>query len=96
MAVAAGFGYTLEVIEDGNLCSFGDNQNGQLGVGDFHAHLEPCVLNYIDTVGGHEVVMVAGASSFCVCVTKDGSLWKWGMNMGWMQDEGDNDDEPYR
>jgi len=93
MAVAAGIGCTLVVTEDGNLCSFGDNEMGHLDVGDFHAHGEPFILNYIDAFDGHEVVMVACGGTFCACVTKDGSLWKWGIAMGWMLDDSDDEED---
>jgi len=80
MAVAIGRGFILIVTEDGNICTSGDNVYGQLGVGDFARHEQPCLLKYVDTFGGHEVVMVAAGGSQCACVTKDGSLWTWGDN----------------
>ena len=81
MAVAAGAKFTLVVTEDGHICAVGDNSSGQLGVGDFDEHEEPCILNYMDSFGGHEVVMVAAAYRSCACVTKDGSLWYWGFDI---------------
>jgi len=80
MAVAIGHGYTLIVTEDGNICASGNNQHGQLGIGDFEPHDQSYLLKYVDTFGGHEVVMVAAEAMNCMsaCVTKDGSLWTWG------------------
>jgi len=80
MAVATGRDFAVIVTEDGNICTSGDNMYGQLGVGDFVRHEEPCLLKHVDTFGGHEVVMVAVAGFMCACVTKDGSLWTWGEN----------------
>jgi len=80
MAVATGRGFSAIVTEDGNICTSGDNMYGQLGVGDFARREQPCLLTYVDTFGGHEVVMVAVGRFMCACVTKDGSLWTWGEN----------------
>ena len=80
MAVAVGRDFALIVTEDGNICSCGDNWYGQLGIGDFELHVQPCLLKYVDTFDGHEVVMVAARESRSACVTKDGTLWTWGYN----------------
>ena len=82
MAVTGGTGCTLILTEDGNICAFGDNKYGELGVGDNEKHAEPCMLNHADKFDGHEVVMVATATLVSACVTKDGSLWTWGLNPG--------------
>ena len=78
--MATGDGFTLIVTEDGNICTSGNNMYGQLGIGDFEVHQQPCVLKHVDTFGGHEVVMVAAGAMMSACVTKDGSLWTWGYN----------------
>jgi len=85
MAVTGGTGCTLILMEDGNICAFRDNKFGELGVGDDEKHAEPCVLNYADKFDGHEVVMVATAALVSACVTKDCSLWTWGLNPGRQQ-----------
>jgi len=69
MAVAAGAKFTLVVTEDGHICAVGDNSSGQLGVGDFDEHEEPCILNYKVSFGGHEVLMTTAAYRSCACVT---------------------------
>jgi len=81
MAMATGHDFVLIVTEDGNLCTSGDNLYGQLGIGDFEPHEQSCLLKYVDTFGGHEVVMVTAAKFQCACITKDGSLWTWGDNL---------------
>ena len=78
MAAAGAMGFSLVVTEDGHICSFGKHKCGELGVGDFEQHSDPCILNHVDTFGGHEVVMVAAGIKNCACVTLDGSVWKWG------------------
>jgi len=78
MAVAGAVGFSLVVTEDGHICSFGENKCGELGVGDFEQHADPCILNYVDTFCGHEVVMVDAGLKNCACVTLDGSVWTWG------------------
>jgi len=88
MAVAASRGVVLVLTEDGHILAFGNNERGQLGVGDFNVHDELCLLNYVDSFGGREVVMVAAGHSFSACITNDGSLWNWGTDLAYIQDSG--------
>jgi len=88
MAVAASRGFTLVVTKDGHILAFDNNERGQLGVGDFDIHSEMCILNYVDSFSGCEVVMVAAGPSFSACITNDGSLWNWGTDLAYTQDSG--------
>jgi len=82
MAVATGFGFTLIVTEDGNICAFGDNSNGCLGQGHDVSIVGQVRLEHQELFGGHKVVMVAAGSLCACCVTSDGSFWNWGNNAG--------------
>ena len=80
MAVASALNCTLIATEDGNVCAFGVNNHGCLGLGNNEATVGPVLLKHEDVFGGHKVVMVAAGMFASGCVTSDGSLWSWGDN----------------
>jgi len=80
MTVASNATFTLILTEDGNICAFGDNSYGCLGLGHNTRTVGPVMLNHEELFGGHTAVMVAVGGSFASCVTIDGSFWNWGNN----------------
>ena len=71
--VVPGDDAAFAVKSDGSLWAWGDNYDGQLGVGDKSEHRTP-----MKVTGGVSTVVSAGGSSYAV--KKDGSLWAWGDN----------------
>ena len=79
MALALGLGRTSVVTEDGNLYAFGRNDYGQLGVGTLQPRMHPEMIDHVTTFDNEEVLTVAAGGNHSACITKDGSLWTWGL-----------------
>ena len=93
MAVACGRGFTVVVVEKGDLWSFGKGASGQLGLGTDKDQLLPALVGGACGVfDGEAVVMVAAGTSYTAGVTKDGALWSWGE--GYHGQLGHGDSEP--
>jgi len=78
-AVAAGgtlgTGYSLAVREDGTLWAWGDNSDGQLGIGTYTRANTP---QQVGTNANWQSVAAGGRHT--VALQADGSLWTWGRN----------------
>ena len=78
--VSVGEGYACARLADGSLRCWGDNSQGELGVGapTDGAHPVPVTVaitsDVVDVAAGH------GYASTCA-TKKDGSLWCWGQNV---------------
>ena len=73
VSVAAGYGFTHFIKEDGTLWAMGSNSYGQLGDGSKTARTTP-----IQVAGDVVSVFSAGSSTFYL--KNDGSLWAMGRN----------------
>ncbi len=77
MAISAGFNHSLGIKQDGSLWGWGNNQQGQLGVGDpLTSRLVPTQAT---TITGLKTV--SAGSWFSLGVKTNGSLWAWGANV---------------
>ena len=65
--------HTICMMSSGKLLCWGSNEDGQLGLGDMDARLEPCQV-----AGLEQVAQFAAGSQHTVCVCKDGSMFTWG------------------
>ena len=73
MAVACGADFTIALMENSDVCSLGEGENGQLGLGTTRHQNKPA------WVGGREpVVLVAAGTRHATCVTSKGVLYTWG------------------
>lgn len=72
-AIASGSQHTLALRSDGTVWSWGNNAQGQLGVGD-STSLSATPL----ATGLTDVVEVAAGTYFSAAIKSDGSLWTWG------------------
>jgi len=76
--VAAG-GHTVAVTSKGVLWAWGDNANGQLGIGGLkQVQIEPALVEAKDVVGGSLVCMAACGEDHTLIVTEEGTLWTCG------------------
>lgn len=74
--VSAGGYHTLAIAQDGTLWSWGDNANGQLGVGPVGTDkLDPTQVS----AQGNWASVSAG-EYYSLAIKKDGTLWAWGNN----------------
>jgi alpha-tubulin suppressor-like RCC1 family protein len=75
-AVAAGGSHALALAEDGQVYAWGNNQLGQLGLGDVAIRYAPTAV----PLAGPAIAVGAG-SSHSLAVTSDGQAWTWGWNV---------------
>lgn len=73
--VACGDSHCLAVTMDGEVQSWGRNQNGQLGLGTTEDALVP---QKIEAFQGIPVKMIAAGAEHTAAVTEDGELYGWG------------------
>ncbi|XP_058186611.1 ultraviolet-B receptor UVR8 isoform X3 [Rhododendron vialii] len=73
--IACGDSHCLAVTMEGEVQSWGRNQNGQLGLGTTEDSLVP---QRIDAFQGISVKMVAAGAEHTAAVTDDGELYGWG------------------
>jgi alpha-tubulin suppressor-like RCC1 family protein len=73
----AGAGHTLILYTDGSLCSFGNNECGQLGLGHYNAQNTPQRINLPE---GKTVQSLAAGCYHTLILCTDGSLYGCGHN----------------
>ncbi|KAD6795539.1 hypothetical protein E3N88_06435 [Mikania micrantha] len=73
--IACGDSHCLAVTMEGEVQSWGRNQNGQLGLGTTEDSLVP---QKIEAFQGITVKMVAAGAEHTVAITEDGELYGWG------------------
>ena len=74
--VACGWFHTVVVSACGRLVwSFGQNQWGQLGLGDNLHRPKPTLVK---TLSNKTIIKVAAGYNFSVVLTQDGVVWTWG------------------
>ncbi|KAH7671086.1 Regulator of chromosome condensation 1/beta-lactamase-inhibitor protein II [Dioscorea alata] len=73
--IACGDSHCLAVTMDGEVQSWGRNQNGQLGLGTTEDSLVP---QKIQSFQGIPVKMIAAGAEHTAAVTEDGELYGWG------------------
>ncbi|KZV19038.1 hypothetical protein F511_08466 [Dorcoceras hygrometricum] len=87
--IACGDSHCLAVTMEGELHSWGRNQNGQLGLGNTEDSLVP---RKVEAFQGKAIKMFAAGAEHTVAVTEDGELYGWGWgrygNLG-LGDRGD-------
>ena len=74
-AVACGDTHTLVATGDGELYSFGRNQNGQLGTGNTNDSLRPL---QVEALEGRRITGVACGAEHSVCCTSEGEVYSFG------------------
>lgn len=86
--VAAGGSFAVVLTEKGRVYTWGRNNAGQLGQGDFRDRNAPAIVS----AGGLEKVTVAdvaAGSDFVVALTRSGQIWCWGSNERGQLGQGD-------
>ena len=76
--VAAGGHHSLAIGNNGNLYTWGDNDNVQLGLGDRTYGWTPNLVSLPNGVTGWKTV--AAGQSHSLAISNDGGLYAWGFN----------------
>jgi alpha-tubulin suppressor-like RCC1 family protein len=76
-AVAAGYDFTLAIRSNGTLWAWGDNTNGELGLGST-ASAQKDSPTEVDP--GTTWKAVSAGYDFTLAIRSDGTLWAWGDN----------------
>jgi alpha-tubulin suppressor-like RCC1 family protein len=76
--VDAGRLFSMVVGGDGTVWTFGNNDHGQLGIGE----VGPAVPRpeRVEMPQGVRILAVSGGSQYSLAVDSDGGLWAWGRN----------------
>jgi alpha-tubulin suppressor-like RCC1 family protein len=75
LAVPENGAHILVLTENGRVWTWGDNSNGQLGVGDLLAHDG---WSPVESLG--DVTAIAGGALHSAALKRDGTVWTWGAN----------------
>lgn len=87
VAAAAGSAFGLALCSDGALVSWGDNAEGQLGIGTVSATGSlPVLVDRSGVLAGKTVIGVAAGADHCLVWCSDGTLAAWGANAGRLGD----------
>lgn len=88
-AVAAGANYSLALVTDGTVHTWGTNAQGQLGssVGATSSTPTPVDTGTQSSLNGRSVVAIAGGQQHALAIASDGTVHTWGANgagqLGW-------------
>lgn len=75
VAISAGQGHAIALLKDGTVWGWGENDYGQLGIGDL---TDRPVATKVDLDG---VFVAIGAGKFhSMALKNDGTVWTWGLN----------------
>jgi alpha-tubulin suppressor-like RCC1 family protein len=84
IAIAGGSLHTLALDSDGNVWSWGNNPNGQLGNGDSGTGVYESIPAQVKGENGvgvlTNVTAIAAGSTYSLALDSDGSVWAWGNN----------------
>ena len=74
--------FTLEprYTQSGNVFVFGQNDCGQLGIGETEDNVRKPRMIKEDGFDELDVVAVFAGGMHCIALTQDGQLWSWGCN----------------
>jgi alpha-tubulin suppressor-like RCC1 family protein len=78
-ASTAAAGFSLAIKTDGTLWAWGDNTNGQLGLGNTTKYSSP---KQVGSLTNWLTIAISGVSSAvtALAVKTDGTMWSWGQN----------------
>eukprot|EP01117_Protostelium_nocturnum_P012327 TRINITY_DN4539_c0_g1_i2.p1 TRINITY_DN4539_c0_g1~~TRINITY_DN4539_c0_g1_i2.p1 ORF type:complete len:1197 (-),score=467.66 TRINITY_DN4539_c0_g1_i2:41-3631(-) len=78
--IATGHHHSVALCENGELYCFGDNSEGQLGMGDKKTRFVPTKVRFPPSFLCDNLVSVCAGSQHTICLTKSGRTFGWGNN----------------
>lgn len=78
VAVSAGYDHVLMLGSDGNVYAWGKNDVGQLGIGTSEETI--AIPTRVDKLCGKNIAAVAAGKRFSLALSKDGSVYSFGLN----------------
>ncbi|HLZ19882.1 MAG TPA: SdrD B-like domain-containing protein, partial [Smithellaceae bacterium] len=74
-AIAAGYSHSLALKSDGTVWAWGNNGNGQLGIGTITNSYIPAQVS-----GLTDVIAIAAGGHHSLAIKANGTVWAWGYN----------------
>jgi RHS repeat-associated protein len=76
VAVDCGQDHSIALQSNGNVCTWGKNDSGQLGDGTTVSKPNPAIVEHIQS----EIIAVSGGEQHSVALASNGTIWAWGKN----------------
>jgi len=81
ISIAAGAFHSLACANDGHIWAFGDNADGQLGIGNTVNLSTPLKVQHPDNgMPLSDIMYIAAGSSHSLAIQNSGEIWAWGNN----------------
>ncbi|EFA80011.1 regulator of chromosome condensation domain-containing protein [Heterostelium album PN500] len=82
LAIATGYAHTMVLKKSGDLFTFGWNDSGQLGLGNFKNRAVPMRIETSEIVGihGERITAIAAGHSHSIMCLDNGDIYSWGAN----------------
>ena len=84
IAISAGAAHSMALDSGGHVWTWGNNHNGQLGVGEDGDY---CAIRPVKVHGGgmgteflEHITAIAAGYGYCLALDEDGIVWSWGFN----------------
>lgn len=96
-AVAAGWNHSLALTTDGQVYSWGQNQNGELGAETAGAYTSnvPLAVRIDGVLAGKTVIAIAAGFGHNLALTSEGKVYSWGMGGNGQLGNGTNEVNSY-
>ncbi|MEK7954162.1 RCC1 domain-containing protein [Luteolibacter soli] len=78
--VSVGGKHCLALTSEGKVYAWGDNGQGQLGIGSYLFQTQPVAVGAGGLVDGKTVIKIEAGTHHSFAVTSDGKLYAWGYN----------------
>ncbi len=85
-SIAAGGRHSLSICNDGTVMAWGDNSDGQLGIGN--ATYQSNVPVQINSLA--DITSIAAGSAHSIAIKNNNTVWSWGLNIYGQLGQGNN------
>ena len=79
--ISAGYGHTVAIDEEGKVCTWGYNKDGQLGDGTTTNSVLPiCISDKDNELKGKKIINISAGVVHTVALDEEGKVYTWGDN----------------